>query len=512
MHIDARYINNNSEIEGDICIIGAGAAGISIALEWINTPYKVILLEGGGFDYDRKVQQLYKGTTSGQQFPGLTGSRLHYFGGTTGHWAGFCSPFDEIDFKQRDWIPNSGWPFERKDLDPFYARANKTIQLGPYNYDLEYWQKQLPNMNPLPLNNKVIQTKMWQYNQARYNTLYKDDIINAKNIHLYTYANAVDIATNNNVSNVNKVTVKNYLGKTHTVKAKYFIMACGAIQNTRLLLASNSKAKAGLGNDNDLVGRNFMEHIEVAVADIHMIKPFHTDLYTFDYGVTKASGEFSIAPEVQKSERILNGTSSFHPLTDDESENLRIASWNEFGEVEDYLESIISDWKTAEIAAKRGKGNIGKSFQMNIRIEQAPNPESRVSLSNEKDSLGVPRVHLNWDLTPLDKRSIRTIHYLIGRELAISGYGRLKLKDYFSDENDFSFPDNTHGGNHHMGTIRMHEDPKKGVVDINCKLHGINNLFVAGSAVFPTGGAPNPTLTIVALSLRLSDFLKNKMK
>jgi len=148
---------------------------------------------------------------------------------------------------------------------------------------------------------------------------------------------------------------------------------------------------------------------------------------------------------------------------------------------------------------------------MNIRIEQAPNPNSRVTLSNEKDPLGVPRVHLNWDLTPLDKRSIRTIHYLIGRELAISGYGRLKLKDYFSDENDFSFPDNTHGGNHHMGTIRMHEDPKKGVVDTNCKLHGINNLFVAGSAVFPTAGAPNPTLTIVALSLRLSDFIKEKM-
>ena len=160
MHIDARYINNNSQIEGDICIIGAGAAGISIALEWINTPYKVILLEGGGFDYDPEVQQLYKGTTSGQQFPDLTGSRLHYFVGTTGHWAGFCSPFDEIDFKQRDWVPSSGWPFERKDLDPFYARANKTIQLGPYNYDLEYWQKQLPNMNPLPLNEKVIQTKM----------------------------------------------------------------------------------------------------------------------------------------------------------------------------------------------------------------------------------------------------------------------------------------------------------------------------------------------------------------
>ena len=124
MHIDARHINNNTEIDGDICIIGAGAAGISIALEWINTPYKVILLEGGGFDYNQKVQELYKGSASGQNFPPLTGSRLHFFGGTTGHWAGFCSPFDPLDFEKRDWVPHSGWPFKREDLDPY---SNTTI-------------------------------------------------------------------------------------------------------------------------------------------------------------------------------------------------------------------------------------------------------------------------------------------------------------------------------------------------------------------------------------------------
>ena len=131
MHIDARNLANNSVIQGDICIIGAGTAGISIALEWINTPYKVILLEGGGFEYDDKVQELYNGKITGQKYYPLKSARLHYFGGTTGHWAGMCAPFDEIDFKKRDWVPNSGWPINRKDLDPFYARANKTLQVGP---------------------------------------------------------------------------------------------------------------------------------------------------------------------------------------------------------------------------------------------------------------------------------------------------------------------------------------------------------------------------------------------
>lgn len=513
MHIDARDINNHSIIEGDICIIGAGAAGISIALEWINTPYKVILLEGGGFEFDDKLQQLYQGTTSGQHFPPLTASRLHYFGGTTGHWAGFCSPFDDMDFKQRDWVPNSGWSLNRKDLDPFYERAHKIIQLGPYNYDLEYWQKQLPNLNEMPFDKSIIQTKMWQYNHARYGNLYKENIVNAKNIHLYTYANAVDIKTNNNVSNVNEVIVKNYAGKTHKVKAKQFIMACGAIQNTRLLLASNSKAKAGLGNDNDLVGRYFMEHIEVHVGDLQMLKPFHTNLYGFEMGVTKASGELSIAPELQEKEQILNGTSSFHiNEIKPEEEKQRIESWEAIGKIQSHLNNVESMWKKAEEFASQGKGRIGRSFRMDIRIEQAPNPNSRVTLGTEKDELGVPRVHMNWDLTPLDKRSIRTIHYLIGKEIGASGLGRLKLRKEFSDPNDNSFPEDTHGGNHHIGTTRMNEDSKKGVVNLDCQVHGINNLYIAGSACFPTAGAPNPTLTIVALSLRLSDFLKIKMK
>ena len=126
MHTDARNIENHTLIEGDICIIGAGAAGISIALEWINTPYRVILLEGGGFEYEDRMQALFRGKTTGQRYYPLESARVHYFGGTTGHWAGFCSPLDEIDFKKRDWVPQSGWPIQRSDLDPFYARAQKS--------------------------------------------------------------------------------------------------------------------------------------------------------------------------------------------------------------------------------------------------------------------------------------------------------------------------------------------------------------------------------------------------
>ena len=147
MHIDARKIPDHSVIEGDLCIVGAGAGGISLALDWINTPYKVILLESGGFEYDDRVQDFYKGKTTGQKYYPLKATRLSYFGGTTGHWAGMCSPFDDIDFMKRDWVPDSGWPITRKELDPYYARANEKLKLGPYQYDLAYWQKEVPNLS-----------------------------------------------------------------------------------------------------------------------------------------------------------------------------------------------------------------------------------------------------------------------------------------------------------------------------------------------------------------------------
>ena len=510
MFIDARELKNNSLIEGDICIIGAGAAGISIALDWMDTSHKVILLEGGGFEYDDKVQDLYNGKSTGQKYFPLKSSRLHYFGGTTGHWAGMCSPLNDVDFRKRDWVPDSGWPINKKDLDPYYAKANKTLKLGPYNYEFDYWHKELPDLNPLPLDNKVIWNKMWQFSQARFGTLYKDTITAAKNIHLYIYANVVDILANDNVKHIKEVTVKNYEGKTHTVKAKYFILACGAIQNARMLLASNSQAKQGLGNDNDVVGRYFMEHLEIASSELWLFKSFPTKLYSWEYGVTKASAELAITEEIQEKEKILNGTASLLPLGVAKHQKPRMETWQD-EDPRKSADSMFKNWGEADEAAKAEKGNIERAYQLNTRIEQSPNPNSRITIGPEKDELGVPRVNLHWELTALDKRSVRRIHQIIGQQVGIAGLGRVKLMEYLRDENDDTFPDSTNGGWHHMGTTRMNEDPKKGVVNANCQVHGISNLFVAGSACYPTSGAPNPTLTLVALSLRLSDHVKGIM-
>jgi choline dehydrogenase-like flavoprotein len=506
MHIDARNLENGTIIEGDLCIIGAGAAGISMALEWMNTPYKVILLEGGGFDYDERVQDLYAGKTTGQHYFPLKSARLHYFGGTTGHWAGFCSPLDDIDFIERDWVPLSGWPITRKDLDPFYARAQKNLDLGPYDYTVKYWQKNDPLVTSLLTDDSVVWNKMWQFSlPTRFGEKYKDTIVNAKNVHLYTYANATDITANENASTIKEVTVKNYAGKEHKVRAKKFVLACCAIQNARMLLASNKQAAKGLGNENDLVGRHFMEHIEINSGELWLEKPEALKLYAYDFGVTKARSELAITAKKQEEYKILNGTIALTPLEIAKKIKPIIEVWND----KDPRKSADNLHKNFDNPAFKAATASGyKAFQLFTRIEQAPNPASRVTLDTEKDSLGVPRASLNWELTMLEKRSIRKIHELLGQQVGRAGVGRVRLMEYLRDANDASWPSFTGGGWHHMGTTRMSNDPKEGVVDANCKIHSLSNLYCAGSSCFTTAGAPNPTLSVVALTLRLSDHLK----
>jgi len=501
MHIDARNIDNNTLIEGDICIVGAGAAGISMALEWMNSKYKVILLEGGGFDYEAKMQDLYRGKTTGQRYYPLESARLHYFGGTTGHWAGFCSPLDPIDFKKRDWVPHSGWPIQRHDLDPFYARAQKNLDLGPYEYDAKYYEQMDKSLVPLPFDQGAVYNKMWQFSPpTRFGTKYRDGIVNAGNVHLYTYANVTNIARSENAAHIKEVTVKNFTGKQHTVRAKYFVVACCAIQNARLLLASS------LGNDNDLVGRYFMEHLEIKSAEMWFPEPDLLKLYMIDFGKTKYRAELGISEQKQEELRILNGTASLTPLEIARKQPAFIDIWTSDKKAR---EKSMASYGNDDNPGRHSHGY--KNFQLFTRIEQAPNPSSRVTLDTEKDELGMPRAMLHWELTPLEKRSIRKIYELIGQQCGISGKGRVRLMEYLQDENDNSWPEFTGGGWHHMGTTRMSDDPKQGVVDANCKVHGIDNLYMAGSSCYVTAGAPNPTLTLVALTLRLSDHLKQRI-
>ena len=507
MHVDVRELENNSLIEGDLCIIGAGAAGISMALEWEGRQEKVILLEGGGFDVEYEMQDLYAGESVGQPYFPLLSSRLHYFGGTTGHWAGWSSPLDPQDFVKRDWVPYSGWPFTFETLLPFYERTCSILELVHNTFEPDFYLGQYSNLKKLPFDDSVIFTKMWQLSPpTRFGKFYRDTIVNSKNIHLHTYANVCDIEANEEVSAIRQLTVRTHEGKEHTVRARNFVLAGGAIQNARILLASNKQASQGIGNDHDLVGRFFMEHLEVVCALFVLEQPDPLNMYTVEMGKTRHFGELALTPEKQEALQILNGTSSFRGQP---SSNTRRGfagfSSDAVANVRAREARQRNDDPTEDAETKPAMSN----FVMQVRMEQAPNPDSRVMLSEEQDALGVPRTKLDWRLTEFDKRSIRQMYETIGTEAGRLGIGRVQLEDWLVTD-DPMWPSTLGAGWHHMGTTRMHEDPKQGVVDPNCKVHGIANLYVAGSAVYPTSGAANPTLTLIAMTLRLSDHLKSQ--
>jgi choline dehydrogenase-like flavoprotein len=249
-----------------------------------------------------------------------------------------------------------------------------------------------------------------------------------------------------------------------------------------------------------------MEHLEIKSAEIWFPEPDPLKLYMIDFGKTKYRAELAISEQKQEELKILNGTASLTPLEIARKQPAFIDIWT--------ADPKERAKKMAEYGKKEKTGNRKngfKNFELFTRIEQAPNPDSRITLDTETDELGVPRAMLHWELTPLEKRSIRKIYELIGQQAGIAGKGRVRLMDYLRDENDNSWPEFTGGGWHHMGTTRMSNNPKQGVVDANCKVHGIGNLYMAGSSCYVTAGAPNPTLTLVALTLRLSDHLKARM-
>lgn len=514
MIYDSRKLEKNFLIEGDVCIVGAGAAGISMALDMMSMNFKTILLEGGGFEYEDKMQQLYKGNIKGPDNYPLTASRLHYFGGTTNHWGGHCSPLDEIDFKKRNWVENSGWPISKSDLEPYFSKTSEILELESSDFSLEYWGKIPSFSKKIPINNEAVIEKIWQYSSpVKFNTKYRNTIENSDKIHLYSYANVTNILSNEGVSNIEELEVNNHEGRRGKVKAKYFILACGAVQNARLLLNSRNNLSNGLGNHYDLVGRYFMEHIHMRSNEIWLNRFSSSGRYILDWGKTKANSRFSISPSKQEEFKILNGVFRIETLIRNRTEKTLFERFSN----EDATKNGYSLTFGEKIQRKLNKyeqqtvHNIDMAFGTQVMMEQPPKRNARVILENERDELGMLRAGLEWNISSHEKYSILKMFELTAKELGLSGIGRVKLNDSLLEGNEDLWVESRFPANHHMGTTRMSNDPKKGVVDSNCKVHGLNNLFVAGSSCFVTSGCANPTYTLISLSLRLSNHIKNKL-
>ncbi|HSI24242.1 MAG TPA: GMC family oxidoreductase [Methylotenera sp.] len=565
MKIDARTLMHEQVVESDVCIIGAGPAGTTLAREFLDSGIRVSLLESGSDKFDTKTHQLSKGTLSGEIYEPLESTHLRQIGGTANNWIlqmtdnqyGYrYTPLDEIDFEQRDEVPHSGWPIRKADLDPYYARVQEACDIGPYQYSAEYWTKN--EMLTLPLPPGKAYNSVFLFGPTKKFTKdFPAQITDSQNVNIYAHATVVELLSSEDGSKIERALVRTFEGKEIYFTAKQFIISANALQTPRLLLNSKRHHPNGIGNQHDNVGRYYMDHVLLASGNFVPHDPsFINKLGFYDMqGIAGASvlGRINLSPEIMRKEGLRNFSAMLFPMPWSESDidamnsviELKLNLTYNFAHFPEnlgpYFLNIIRGRKRlfrALISIFRGRNRLFRALYESVRygvpflvglgrggwsriannekkynrlellalIEQSPSPNNRVTLTDEKDELGCPRikVHYTWD--PQDIASIARAQKIMAEALIETGLG-----SYEPPKLPVESVRTFWGAHHMMGTTRMSDDPRDGVVDRDCRVHGVENLYIAGSATFTTGGYANPTLTNLALSIRVADRVKEAL-
>ena len=495
--IDARNVPAGTVLTPDLVIVGGGPVGISLALTLASTPLRIVLLESGGMTFDAKTQALYDGSKVGAPYLSLEATRLRYLGGSSNHWGGWSRPLDALDFEERTWLPHSGWPFGRKEIERYFARAHTLCEAGPLLYD-RLDKLALPVGPMLPLGEGGMITRWFQFSKMRNSQLpthfgdrYAEDLKRLPRLSVYLHANATRLGLDATGKKINQVDVATLSGRKFSIKPKAVVLGTGAIEIARLMLASNDVNPAGVGNDHDMVGRFFADHpiprdTATLVLFDGQLASYYTQSQTI-HGVLVRAGLFP-SESFRRARAVMGSSITIENKT----------------ELDDLGKAAV-----ATTAAALGvNADDAATYSLGCGMEMTPDPDRRITLSDERDALGMPKSKLHMRIADSDFARFRETLKELGRQLLASRTGMLRLNLKTRSE----WLDGMDWGNHHMGTARMHVDPRKGVVDANSQVHGIANLFVAGSAVYPNYGAANPTVNLLALTLRLADHLKGVLR
>ncbi|KAB0680373.1 FAD-dependent oxidoreductase [Aureimonas leprariae] len=528
----------SAKLDADICIVGAGPAGITLALELADTGLKIVLLESGGEVHDPETQSLYSALNVGIDYEALERTRSRLLGGSSNCWGGWCKPLDPLDFVERDWIPDSGWPFGSEELAEYYVRAHSYLHLGAFDYSEAAWIQELgrKKVATLPLDNSVLTNRLVQFSPpTRYGKAYRNRLSQSSTVNLVLWSNVCEIRPPERTGQPLEVDVQTLSGNRFKVEARSVVLAAGGIENARLLLLSRGSRNCGLGNEHDLVGRYFMDHPRIRSSTLRIANlRQHRRLYDCRLAKTrqrsgvnpnKIAAFIMPTPETQRERRLPNSRSYFFGRYSFEESRMFQAvtalrthtiSRRRFGQTQTVgTGALVKNLLSGMLASPQGAlGVLDQAVNLPIAsrrltletiIEPIPNRDSRISLADGKDRLGLNRVLVDWRLTEQDSRNIRSTTKLIASELV-----EAKIATY-APQSANDWDGGVAGCWHHMGTTRMHVDPRKGVVDANSKLHGSDHVYCVGSSVFPTAGSDCPTLTLVALAIRLADHFKRNM-
>lgn len=561
--IGARDLSTNTVLDADICIIGSGPAGLSIALQFVGTGADVIVLESGGTDPDPEVEDLSEIDSVGVRRAPQDVTRARRLGGTSSLWSGRCGIFDPIDFAPRSWVPESGWPIDERDLAPYFDRAGRLLGLGPARYRGQQ-AEELSESRAVRWDRRSFEPVVYQasvHEAGRTDalrTFVADGVEGAEHIGVLQHAGApravdfgeaygpslraasdvrvvtgmtvTEIRTADDGTAVRGVDATSIDGTRRLeVRAPRVVVCAGGIDNARLLLASRSDDPRGVGNRHDMVGRYLMDHPFTATVvyrgsgstelrrqlghrwvDVDGIR------HVYSVGVR-------LSPERQRREGLLNG--AIHMVEHGERESplreaAQLAGAVRRGQVGG--DTLATAWRVARRPDRVATGAYDRfvlrrpsltdpdRVDFGAVVEQVPDRSSRVTLSDRLDGTGRPRAQIDWRAADAEFETMVRMTTLFQDEiqrLGLEAPERMPWLERGADE----WRTHIHDMAHPMGSTRMSSDPTSGVVDEHCEVHGVRGLYVAGGSVFPTAGHMNPTLMIVSLALRLADHLRSEM-
>lgn len=502
-------VNDYSDIksEADICIIGTGIGGGILASELsANTNKEIIVVEAGGLD-GSNIKNVDK-ENIGLPFKLSTTTSIQ-LGGTSNLWHGILAPLDSIDFKKRDWIPHSGWPISKEDLSPYYRKAAKAFSVKTYDFFFqEHLSQNLKDqLTKMSFDRSILENKLFQQPLPALRT--KKNIYQISKLshvfHCYINTPALKLVMKDGSKVVEKLIIGLKNGKTKEIKAKQFIVCGGALETPRLLLNSNF--------ENRNIGKFLMDHPMGILAQVSFNNPHKAHIYSdMKYAPkNKIKSGLTFNESVQKENKLPNHNFYMRPSfvkgIHNESEKVKLALLTFLsGKInpKDIIKAMTNFNVVLQILAYKFTLNFSYKYSdLYFITEQLPNPESEVSLSEKKDSWGYAMSKVNWQLTKQDLESMASSYRILSKQA-------LSTNDYVFTHKfeDLDWEEVFTSAAHHVGTTRMAETEKTGVVDKNLRVFGTENLYICDGSVFPTSGNVNSGFTIGALACRLSNHLK----
>jgi choline dehydrogenase-like flavoprotein len=519
---DARTDSVGSVLTAKVAILGAGAAGLNIARHMGARADGILLVESGGLTLEGKTQSLFAGRSTGVRYFDLLATRLRYYGGTTNHWGGYCRAHHPLDYAARPEIGILPWPVEHADLKPHLDEIAKILGISSSFFD----QQELIDgvgldgstmIEKLPGFSGAVETRSFQFAPyPRLGKTLKPELDALPGLTQVLNLNVVELVLNG-AGRIDHVRARTTTGKEVEIRADVYVLACHAIENARILLSSTSRSSAGVGNRHDNVGRHFSEHAVVLNSTLIPSGRF-PDIY--DYDDVRSRGidiHLALSEQSMRKHGVLNNYVRFLRTGNAEGgreamQDLADSFLEPFdAEVAEDMRTVLSDVRGLAGAAMgkiRPEWRWRPYFRLRQRFEQAPNPRSRVVLSSRKNALGQPEADLDWHLNDLDVKTVTVGRDLVACEISALGLGRVQMGEITRATMERGLT----GTHHQMGTTRMSEKPEDGVVDFNSRVHDVDNLYIAGSSVFPHPGDGAPTIMLMAMALRLADHLLGRIR